>query len=160
MVTRVPVPGAERMSMRAWCASAIQRAIARPSPVPYACRPAVLDGHVETDVPARGGELDGIVEDDQQQLADERPVSRDPGFLERPDLQGESLARRQRPDGVYRTGCEVVEIERLTRDGPLATVRAGEGQEIAHNAAHAGRLPLDRLERRRVLRRFPLLGEG
>src|SRR2546430_6651588 len=42
MVTRVPVapPGAEPISIRAPCASAIQRAIARPSPAPSASRRA------------------------------------------------------------------------------------------------------------------------
>src|SRR6266480_5661593 len=37
-------------------------------------RPAVLDGHVETHMTPGGRELDGIVEDDQEQLADERSI--------------------------------------------------------------------------------------
>ena len=122
--------------------------------------PTIVRRHVQAHLPARRGELDGVVQHDQQELPDERRVARDLRFFKRADFHLHVLLLGQSPDGVHGLRGHVVQKQRHPCDRALAGVRARERQQVPHDLAQPGRLALDRLERDRVAARVALLAEG
>src|SRR3989441_654142 len=64
-------------------------------------RPAVHGCNVEPDATARGRELDGVVEHDQEQLTDQSRITGDPRLFERADVDPDRLVLRDRAHGVH-----------------------------------------------------------
>jgi len=74
---------------------------------------AIRDRHIEPHVTAGGRELDGVVEHDEEELAEQCGVAGDVRFLERPDLHRHALVLGQCTDRLDSTRGRVVEKQHV-----------------------------------------------